>query len=417
MATDREITPRSLAVAGSALVGSMSNGMMIASVAISVFIAQIATDYGWNRAGIGAAVMLLFLGMAVGAPIFGRMIDRYGARAVLLPLTLTSGLLLGSMSFVGRSLPLFYAAHFLLGMAQPGAVAYSKLLSTWFFRYRGIALTTLGVGSFLAQFGVPPIARELQTILGWHGAYRALSLAELLVALPVLFAFFRERTSSVEGAAPAETHEVRPDGAPPISVRKAITGATYWLLIGAQVASFFAFIGISTHAIGILSEHGVKPSAAVWGLSIFAAGGLIAQLLTGYFLDRLNTPHVILPFAIGSLIGLLVLHAAHDQMVVLGAFLIFGVGCGGQTSISSYFTTRYFGVRNFSTIYGSMLPILVVISAPAPFIIGAVFDRTRSYSIALAGLEIALFVSIVCFWLLKPYPYPLAPMEKVAPAA
>jgi MFS family permease len=407
LASEREITPTSLAVAGSTLVGTMCNGMMFASAAVSVFISQIATDYKWDHARIGGAVTCLFVGMAIGAPIFGRLIDRQGPRAILLPLTALSGLILASFSFMGRSLPLFYAAHLLLGAAQPGAVAYSKLLSTWFFRHRGVALTTLGVGTFVAQVAVPPIARSLQIALGWHGAYRVLALAELLIALPVLFAFFRERTSKASGAAAAESHEIHPDGAPAISVRKAISGGTFWLLVGAQVAGLFAFVGASTHAVGIMGEHGVTPAIAVWGLSIFAAGGLIAQLLTGYLLDRFDTPLVILPFAVGSLASILLLQFAHAQVMTLTAFLLFGVGAGGQTSITSYFTTRYFGVRNFSSIYGALFPMLILLGAPAPIIIGEIFDSSRSYDQALIALEVLLTGAIVCFWRLKPYSYPV----------
>ncbi len=407
MTLTREITAESLAVASSTLVGAMCNGMMIASIAISVFIGQIATDNQWDRARIGGAVTLLYMGMAIGAPVFGRMVDQRGSRAVLLPLTAVSGLILASFSFTGRSLLLFYVAHLLLGVAQPGAVAYSKLLSTWFFRYRGVALATLGVGTFVAQVAVPPIARSLQNALGWHGAYRALALAELLIALPVLFTFFRERTSTSAGVAAAQLQEVRPDGAPVINVREAISAETYWLLVGAQVAGLFAFMGTTTHAIGIMTERGVTPSMAVWGLSIFAAGGLVAQLLTGYLLDRFDTPRVIVPFALGSLASLVLLQVAHGEATVLAAIVLFGIGCGGQTSISSYFTTRYFGVRNFSTIYGSLFPILLLLGAPAPIVIGAIFDASGSYNLGLIALEVAIASSIVCFWYLGPYPYPV----------
>jgi cyanate permease len=80
---------------------------------------------------------------------------------------------------------------------------------------------------------------------------------------------------------------------------------------------------------------------------------------------------------------------------------------GGQSSITSYFTTRYFGVRNFSSIYGALFPILILLGAPAPIIIGAIFDSSRSYDLALVVLEVVLTGAIVCFWCLKPYRYPV----------
>ena len=403
----REITPQSLAVAGSALIGAAFSGLIVASTAISVFIGAIAGDYHWSHAEIGGAVTFLYAGMAIGAPLFGFAVDRRGPRAILLPLTFLSGVILASFSVIGHSLPLFYAAHLLLGIAQPGAVAYSKLISSWFYRRRGIALTALGVGVFVSQIAVPPIARWLLETIGWHNAYRAFGAAELLVSFPILLAFFRERPVNTPDADQAESNEIQPDGAPSIGILQAIRGKTYWLLVGAQVAGMFAFMGVSTHAVGILAEHGIGPSLAVWGLSTFAVGGLVAQILTGLLLDRYDTPRVILPFAILSLASIALLHVGHGVALVLTAILLFGIGCGGQTSMTSYFTTRYFGVRNFSTIYGSLFPILLVLSAPAPIVVGAVFDRTGSYGWALVALEAALALTVLFFWLLEPYPYPV----------
>jgi MFS family permease len=406
MTASREVTPKSLAVAGSALVGTCFSGVTFASIAISVFLIQIASDYNWSRASIGGAVAFMRIGMAIGAPLFGRLIDRKGARAVLLPMTVSSGILLILISFMGSSLPLFYAAHLLLGLCQPGAVAYSKLLSTWFFRHRGIALTTLGFGTFAAKFAVPPLASALGDAFGWHGAYRALALIELLVAFPILFAFFRERRVINPETSAVEVGEVRPDGAPPIGVRQAMSSGTFWLLVGAEAGAFFAFMGISTHAIGILTEHGVTSSLAVWGLSIFAAGGLCAQLISGVLLDRFDTPRVPLPFSLMALASLLLLQIGQGNTAVLTAFFLFGLGCGALTSTTSYFTTRYFGVRNFSTIYGVLFPAFLLISAPAPVILGAIFDATGSYDLALAVVALAVAIGIICLWRLKPYPYP-----------
>jgi sugar phosphate permease len=406
-----EITPQSLAVVASTLVGSMFSGGLVAMTAIAVFVGSIAREYGWSHGTIGGAMALLYLGMAMSAPVFGRIVDRCGPRIVLLPLTFLSGLLLASFSVIGASLPLFYAAHLLLGISQPGTVTYSKLISTWFFRHRGMALTAMGVGGFLAQFGVPPIARLLMGRFGWQDAYLAFGGAEMLVAFPFLIVFFRERKAGALDVAPgsealAEADEVRPDGAPPIGVLQAMRGRTYWLLVAAQAGVAFAFLGVSTHGVGILEERGLDTATAVWGLSSFALGGLASQILTGYLLDRFDTPRTIAPFAILTLLGLLLVQFGHGYYVVLPAVFLFGAGCAACSPIS-YFTSRYFGVRNLSAIYGSLFPITLLLCAPAPVVMGAIFDATGSYSWALTAADLAIIISVAFFLLLQPYPYPV----------
>jgi MFS family permease len=402
-----EFTPRAVGVALSALVGSALNGMVLASVAISILIGQIATDHSWNAAEIGGAASFLFAGMAIGSLTLGRLIDARGARAVQLPLTLCSGLLLGSMSFTGASLPLFYGAHLLLGIANPGAITYNRLLSTWFFRNRGVALTMVGIGVFVAQALSPPAIRYLQTFVGWHETYRLLALGELCIAFPTLLLLFHERRGGASPTTASEIAEVRPDGAPLITVPQAMMSGSYWLLIGCQAAGLFAFMGVSAHAVGILTNRGVPSSTAVWGLSMFALGGLLAQPLTGVLLDRTNTPRIIVPFAIASAMSLLLLAAMTTTTASLLSLLLFGVCCGGQTSVTSYMATRYFGVRNYSRIYGTLFPILLLLSAPAPAVIGMMLSYHRGYGIALVVMAISQAIPALFSYRLGSYPYPV----------
>jgi MFS family permease len=407
MGETRELTRQSAAVAGAALIGSMLSGLMVAGTAISVFMGHISNDYGWGHGEIGAAVSFLFLGVAVGSPFFGPVVDRIGSRAVLLPLTASSGVILSLFAVIGANLSLFYAAHFLLGLATPGALAYSKLISTWFFKRRGVALTALGLGSALAQVIVPPIARTVMQAVGWRHAYVVFGAAELFFSFPILLVFFRERKFLLADGGEMHRAEVRPDGAPNIEFRQMIGSRTFWVLVGAQVAGQFGIMGVSTHAVGIMGEHGVAPAFAVWGLSILAAGAVVAQVLTGFLLDRFDTPQVILPFPVVSLVGLVILHLSHRRDLVLVAVALMGLGLGGQTSVTSYFTSRYFGVRNFSRVYGSVMPVLLLFGAPAATIIGDIFDRTHSYNAALIVLEVAFGISLVFFAILGPYPYPV----------
>ena len=406
-----EFSRRSVAVIFAALVASTLAGLIVANTAITIFIGVIAGDYGWSHAEIGAAVTALFIGVGVGAPLFGPVVDRVGARRVVLPLAITSGLLLSSLSLIGPSLPLFYAVHFLLGMATPGAVAYSKLISTWFFRRRGIALTALGAGSLLGSVIVPPLARLLLERFGWRSAYLGFGMGELFIAFPVLLLFFRERPVSRtdEGTI---SNEVHPDGAPPIGILNAVRSKSYWLVLGTQITGMFVYFGFGTHAVGIMSERGIDAATATFGVSVVALGGVLAQMATGLLLDRFDTPRVIVPFAASSALGLGLLFSSRGTVPVIASVFLYGVGIGGQISMTSYFITRYFGVRNFSKIYGSLMPVLLLFSAPAPIVIGALFDASRSYISALAVLEACLLVSIVLFALLKAYPYPVPPARR-----
>lgn len=399
-----EISGRSIGAVIAAFVGSACNGMVLASVALSVFLSQIAADYHWTHAQVGGAATALFLGMAIGAPAFGHLIDRVGARAVLLPLTVSSGLILASISWIPGSLILFYAAHLALGISQPGAIAYSKLLSTWFERRRGLALTVSGLGVFVAQAGGPLIAGYIGSAAGWHSAYRTFASFELAIAFPILLLLFQERpvAADIRPSTSAAMSAGDPDRS--MTLREAARRREFWLLIGAQAAGLFTFFAVSTHAVGIVAERGAASATAAWGLSAFAAGGLLGQPLTGYVLDRFMTPRAVLPFSTLALGCMVLLLAATDVPLIICLLGALGIGCGGQTSVAAYLTTRFFGVANYSKVYGSSFPILLALSAPAPALTGALYDANGSYAVVTMILAMVLVAPNLCIWLLPPYP-------------
>lgn len=399
-----EITPRSVAVALVVMVAVALSGAQFAATSISVFLSAITTDYGWGRAQIGGAVTMLYLGMGVGSPLFGVALDRYGSRSVMLPLTFVSGLLIASFAATGSSLLLFYAAHALLGIAQPGQVAYGKTISTWFARRRALALSAIAVGILVSQIGVPPLARLLLEKLGWHRAYMIFGAIEIFVALPLLILFFRDREGARQErpitGRPADQNPV--DAEPAIRLRQVMLTRVYWHLVATQVCISFCFLSIAVHAVGILTERGVDAATAVWGLSTFAAGGLAAKLVIGFLLDSIDTPRILAPFALVSLLSLLTLKFGHGEALGLTAMFVFGFGCIACGPVA-YLTTRYFGVRNFSTIFGSTVPIMTLLGAGSPALAGLIYDLTGSYDLTLTAASIAMLTGCLLFLTLPRY--------------
>src|SRR5215470_6894455 len=62
-----------------------------AMLSLSVFLQPMAQAMGWSRTGIAIAATLNFLGMGLGAFLWGAFSDRYGTRIVVL----AGGILLG----------------------------------------------------------------------------------------------------------------------------------------------------------------------------------------------------------------------------------------------------------------------------------------------------------------------------------
>ena len=128
---------------------SLSYGPIIVAT-FGVFLKPLSQEFGWSRTGISLAFSLANLVLSGALPLIGRLVDRLGARKVILPSVLIFGLGVMSFYFLSASLWHFYALYLLLGVVSSGTTpAYSKVISRWFDQKRGLAL-----GLAMAGIGV-----------------------------------------------------------------------------------------------------------------------------------------------------------------------------------------------------------------------------------------------------------------------
>jgi MFS family permease len=385
--------------------GTVLHPSAIAGAALPVLMATISSQLGWSHAAIGAAMMVNYWGAAAGAAALGPLLDRLGPRRILIPSACLSALCLGLVGAAGGSKVAFYALLFLVGATMPGTAGYGKLLSTWFNRNRGLALGGLGVGMFLATIVTAPLTALAMTWLNWRQVFMVWGALSALIVVPAIALLARDGT--VGGA----DDDAAAGGAAP--VRSALTSRTFWLIALAQMSTVFVYSAFMTHAVGLLGERGLTPAEAVAAISVVGAGALIAQIVTGWLVDRLDTPRVVLPMAVLALVGLLLIRSATAPSAIMAGVGLLGLGCGGESSIISYFVGRYFGVANFSRVYGVLMPLLIFVAAPAPLIVGAIFDRVHSYGPALWIMEGALAITVVAMALLGPFRFPAQPTEPI----
>jgi MFS family permease len=411
---DPELNGKSGRLLIATFVAAMVNGQMLATIPLAIFMQAWGQQFGWSHGEIGAGVTFSQWGIAAAVILAGPCVDRFGPRRVMVPLTLISGLALMSISFCGGSLLLFYAAQAIAGACTPGTAAFTKMLSLWFHRSRGIAIASLGVGAFIMVIVLPPIARWLLTSIGWRQAYLLFGGVILVFALPLMTLFFREPTRPAarnNGEAvlhdalfhDAPLHDAPAHDAPPIRISHAYRKTLFWLLLGSQVGAAFSFNGFNAHSVSVFMEHGLTARQATYGLTMIGVGATLSQLLIGFLLDRIDTPQVGLPFILLSLVGMALIQFTHGLRGQYPGAVLFGCGCGGEMTTLSYMITRFYGVRNFGTIYGVLKPILISFAAPAAYFIGVFFDRTGTYRGALLMCDIALASSAACVALLPPY--------------
>jgi predicted MFS family arabinose efflux permease len=132
-------------------------------------------------------------------------------------------------------------------------------------------------------------------------------------------------------------------------------------------------------------------------MSLLTASTVAGRLLNGVALDRLWAPGV----AGGTLLipigGLLLLLSPHtDLPQALSVVLLLGIAQGGEATILSYFTARYFGFRAYGAIYGALSIAISLSLATGGAMFGLVYDRTHVYDWALFIAAGGLALAAVC---------------------
>jgi MFS family permease len=101
---------------------------------------------------------------------------------VLLPSTALLGLILVSSWFLSRAIWQLYVLYFALGVVSGGAGAlpYTDVVSHWFDRHRGLAISVMMLGMGLGAIAIPSVAQRL-VALGWRPAYTVFGFSIVLI--------------------------------------------------------------------------------------------------------------------------------------------------------------------------------------------------------------------------------------------
>jgi len=170
-------------------------GVPISVYSFTVFLKPLMQEFHAGHAAVSLAFTLHLFAGAISAPLVKWLIDRYGSRQVIVLGTVAFGLILLSNRAFATSIRQLYLYYALLGVALHGVgpIPYGSVVCHWFDRRRGLALglTMVGIGS--GAVTMPSLAQKLIARFGWSNAYAILGCAVLLVALPVVAAFLKER--------------------------------------------------------------------------------------------------------------------------------------------------------------------------------------------------------------------------------
>jgi MFS transporter, OFA family, oxalate/formate antiporter len=348
-------------------------------------------EFGWNRGQISAGITVFGITASLMAPVIGWLSDKYGVRRVALWSLVGFIITFAAMYFTPPSLIGYFALWFLIGLVGIGStpVTWSRAISMWFVKNRGLALGIMLLGTSAAAFVVPNLAVWAIANHGWRAMFPIVALLPLLVALPVCLALFREPRPEERPAA-LTTADGNVAG---MTFGAAIKTRQFWTLWISILLIATAYGGAHIHMIPIVMDHGLSLAAAAGMMSIVGLGLLVGRVGVGFLLDRIWGPAVGFPVLCLPAIACVLLMGTGTETlwITLAAFLL-GFAAGAESDLIAFLAARYFGMAHFGRIYGMLYLPFGLFSAISPLIYGIVRDRAGSYD-PILSVAAVLFIA------------------------
>jgi MFS family permease len=370
-------------VAGAASVGVFVSFASLLVYTFGVLLKPLTEEFSWSRESVSAAFGIAAMTVAACSPPLGYLFDRVRPTRIIVPCLVVFGIAFASLSLLTSHLWHLYAVFLVLGVVGNGTaqMAYSRAVSSWFEKRRGTALAVMMSGGAVGAIVLPPAAEALIQAVGWRQACVVLGAVVLIVGVPIVARFIRERPGDRGATA----------GLDGVSVRDGLTSRVFWILVIVLFAQSIAQNGALTHMAALLTDRGVPASGAALALSAMGAASLLGRLSTGWLLDRFFAPRVGFSLLSVAALGTYLLGGAQSLPVGVLAAALIGFGMGAEADVTPYILSRYLGLRSFAMLYGLTWTAYAIAGAVGPVLMGRAFDATGSYTALLTQLAIGTF--------------------------
>jgi len=380
----------------------------------SALVKPLQDQFGWSRALISGAFSLRTEVGGLASPVVGYLVDRIGARRLLLA---GSGLVGVGFILLSRveSVWAFYIAVMIVAMgtsATGGSVALTAA-AHWFERQRGRAMAILTAGAGASGVMVVVLATLIEAF-GWREALLIMGIAQWAVCLPLALVVRHRpqemgllpdgepslpRAEAGRATALAEGHGLADGpltrGSPRLqdsglTVGQALRTRTFWLLSLAMSLTGFGSTAIIVHQVVYVTEAtGLSDEEAAVVAMMMPMISLVGRLGFGWLADYREKRQVLATSYVLLGLGILLLAAAQEPWHLLFFLVVFSPGWGGSIAVRPAFQAEYFGLRAFGALQGLAFTVSTLGSVAGPIFAGWVHDSTDTYRHAFVVLALA----------------------------
>lgn len=378
---------------------------------IGVFAQPLTQEFGWSIGQVMTGLVPFCIATVFSAPFAGYLSDRYGVRPVALASMLLFSLAMMAFSLNNGSLVLYFTLWSLLSIVGAGTlpITYTKAISRWFQHKRGLALGMALVGTGIGGAIAKVYAAGLIDMFGWRTAYIGVGLLPLLVAFPVVYLLFRDVDDPKVEQRAADIAKARPPGYADnqiygYSFPQAMRDWRFWLLCAIFLPLSFALGGPIPNLETMLTSKDFTRSDAIIMASFLGYSVYVGRVMAGYLLDIVWAPALACVLQMMPAISMYIFtlpDPTYAQMVI--GIVVLGVAAGVEYDLLAYLVARYFGMRSYARIYGTLYAFFGLGAGFGPAIFGSIYGQTGSYDLAMQYSMWGFIICSLSFLLLGRY--------------
>jgi MFS family permease len=373
-----------------------------AQYAFGVMFKPIIREFGWSRSAVSLVFLLNMVIFAVALTVVGRLYDRFGPKWIIIVSTLfiSAGFIL--TSFI-HSLGQFFFSYGILaalGLAGTGVPLVSTLVSKWFDKGRGLAISLSLAGSSVGAFVLVRLLSLLAISYGWRTSYLYLGIVMLLVN--ILLAIFvikgdpHHLGMPLGGAREADEGGGIAKGVAGLGLGQAMATRSFWLFLVTMFVCGSGDYLATSHFINFATDNGVSPMTAGRMMGWYGLLSFAGILVVGPAADRIGSKvPIVLTFVLRFLLYLFILRYKNVPSLYTFA-LLFGFTHLITAPLTPMLIGRLYGFRQIGLLTGVVNTVHFFGGGIFTYVTGLIFDRTGSYQMAFIAAAVLAAIAAVC---------------------
>jgi len=365
-----------------------------------LFLKPLGEEFAASRAAVSFILSIIMITYGMLAFFTGYLVDRFGARVVLL----MGGAFAAIAYMISCSATGLLQITISLGIIFGAATCFLSQITALSLLAKlpsggnSLALGFVGTAPAIGSLILTPLIAVMITYASWRSAMESLGILFLAYLLLPLLLLSRD----------GEKRNARPKEAERSSGKKIWQGRNLHLLFFSFLLMSLAIYGVLSQEVAYATDKGISLREAAWALGFVTGSGVISSPLLGWIADRIQSKKKLgaWVFALATG-GIFFIFMARSGFVLTLGSIIVGLAYASYVPIFPAITRALFGNDFFGRAWGFICMGGSIGAAIGSWLGGYLHDLRGDYEMVWAVMALSFLAASASLFLVD-----TAAMEK-----